>query len=158
MNETVKQESTNTAAAIEQQAGRTFTQDEVNAIVTERLSRERAKYADYNDLKAKADQCDAVQAQLDELNRATTRKEMLVRVSAATGCPVELLTEETEEACTAQAKAIMKFANPDPGYPKVRDGDPFCNELRKSYDVSYAYAFRRDVKHVPKDHNNRWGC
>lgn len=117
------QRSTTTAAAVEQQTGRTFTQDEVNAIVTERLNRERAKYADYNDLKAKAEQCDAVQAQLDELNRAAARKEMLARVTAATGCPAELLTEETEEACTAQAKAIMKFAKPDPGYPKVRDGD-----------------------------------
>lgn len=157
MNETVNQEPTNTAAAIEQQTGRTFTQDEVNAIVTERLSRERAKYADYNDLKAKADQCDAVQAQLDELNRATTRKEMLVRVSAATGCPVELLTEETEEACTAQAKAIMKFAKPDPGYLIVPNpGDPSYKMREKSYQVNYSYAFRRDVKHVPKDYT-RWG-
>lgn len=155
MNETVNQEPTNTAAAIEQQAGRTFTQDEVNAIVTERLSRERAKYADYNDLKAKADQCDAVQAQLDELNRATTRKEMLVRVSAATGCPAELLTEETEEACTAQAKAIMKFANPDPGYPEVKLGDPSYKMYRNRYSVDYSSAFSRDVKHVPKDYT-RW--
>ena len=90
----------------------------MNAIVTERLNRERAKYADYNDLKAKAEQCDAVQAQLDELNRAAARKEMLARVTAATGCPAELLTEETEEACTAQAKAIMKFAKPESGIPK----------------------------------------
>ena len=127
----------------------------MTAIVTERQNRERAKYAAYTELKAKAEQCDAVQAQLDELNRAAARKEMLARVTAATGCPAELLTEETEEACTAQAKAIMKFAKPDPGYPKVRDGDPFCNELRKSYDISYAYAFRRDVKHIPKDYT-RW--
>lgn len=91
---------------MEQQTGRTFTQDEVNAIVTERLNRERAKYADYNDLKAKAEQCDAVQAQLDELNRAAARKEMLARVTAATGCPAELLTEETEEAYVAQTRAV----------------------------------------------------
>lgn len=152
MNETLNQESPITAAAVEQQAGRTFTQDEVNAIVTERLSRERAKYADYNDLKAKADQCDAVQAQLDELNRATTRKEMLVRVAAATGCPVELLTEETEEACTEQAKAIMKFANPDPGYPEVELDDPSWKMHRSAYHADYSSSFRRDVKHVPKDY------
>lgn len=153
MNETVNQEPTNTAAAIEQQAGRTFTQDEVNAIVTERLNRERAKYADYNDLKAKAYQCDAVQAQLDELNRATTRKEMLARVTADTGCPVELLTEETEEACTAQAKAIMKFANPDPGYIDVPNPGDLSYKMReRSYHIDYSSAFRRDVKHVPKDY------
>ena len=152
MNETVKQESTTTAAAVEQQTGRTFTQDEVNAIVAERLSRERAKYADYNDLKAKADQCDAVQAQLDELNRATTRKEMLARVAAATGCPAELLTEETEKACTAQAKAIMKFTKPAPGYPIIDDGgDPIHKPSSSSL---YEEAFSRDKKHTPKPFSN----
>ena len=42
MNETVNQETNGTAAA--QQEPRTFTQDEVNAIVADRLTRERAKY------------------------------------------------------------------------------------------------------------------
>lgn len=156
MNETVKQESTTTAAAVEQQTGRTFTQDEVNAIIAERLSRERAKYADHNDLKAKADRCDTVQAQLDELNRTTARKEMLARVAAATGCPAELLTEETEEACTAQAKAIMKFAKPDPGYPIIPDlgGDPSYKMYRNRYSVDYSSAFSRDKKHTPKPFPN----
>ena len=45
-----------TAAA--QQENRTFTQDEVNAIVADRLTRERAKYADYDDLKGKAGRAD----------------------------------------------------------------------------------------------------
>ena len=49
MHETVNQEANGTAAA--QQEPRTFTQDEVNAIVADRLTRERAKYADYDDLK-----------------------------------------------------------------------------------------------------------
>lgn len=140
---------------MEQQTGRTFTQDEVNAIVTERLNRERAKYADYNDLKAKAEQCDAVQAQLDELNRAAARKEMLARVTAATGCPAELLTEETEEACTAQAKAIMKFAKPDPGYPKVRDGD--AGSSVRSCGPCQAGRLRRSQRHAPCKRLHRHG-
>ena len=155
MNETVNQESTITAAAMEQQAERTFTQDEVNAIVAERLSRERAKYADYNDLKAKAEQCDAVQAQLDELNRTTARKEMLARVAAATGCPVELLTEETEEACTEQAKAIMKFSKPCFNDLRVRNGgDPSYKMHGNRYSVDYSSAFSRDKKHTPKPFPN----
>ena len=56
MYETVNQETNGTAAA--QQEPRTFTQDEVNAIVADRLTRERAKYADYDDLKAKAGRVD----------------------------------------------------------------------------------------------------
>ena len=52
MAETVHQETT--PAAGEQQTERTFTQVEMNAIISDRLTRERSKYADYDDLKAKA--------------------------------------------------------------------------------------------------------
>ena len=121
MAETVHQE--NTPAAGEQQTERTFTQAEMNAIISDRLTRERSKYADYDDLKAKAQQFDTTKAQLDALNAANAQRDMKARVSAATGVPVELLTADTEEACTAQAQAILKFAKP--GYPNVRDGgDP----------------------------------
>lgn len=143
MNETVNQENLPTT---EQQEPRTFTQNEVNSIVADRLTRERAKYADYDDLKAKAQQFDTTKAQLDELNRAQARTEMLGRVSAATGVPAELLTGETEEECTAQAQAIAKFARP--GYPKVRDGgDPRHANWLPDYA---AEAFKRDKKHTPK--------
>jgi len=53
---------------------RTFTQDELNAIVADRLTRERQKYADYEDLKGKASQLDELQAaQLSELEKAQKR-------------------------------------------------------------------------------------
>ena len=97
--------------------------------------------ADYDDLKAKAAQFDAaqeagktelqkanekaakLQQQLDALNSANTLREVRAKVSAATGVPADLLSGDTEEACTAQAQAILKFAKP--GYPNVRDGgDP----------------------------------
>ena len=140
MAETVHQEPT-TPAAGEQQTERTFTQAEMNAIISDRLTRERSKYADYDDLKAKAAQFDAaqeagktelqkanekaakLQQQLDALNSANTLREVRAKVSAATGVPADLLSGDTEEACTAQAQAILKFAKP--GYPNVRDGgDP----------------------------------
>lgn len=123
MNETVNQEMNGTAPA--QQENRTFTQDEVNAIVADRLTRERAKYADYDDLKAKAQQFDTTKAELDALTTANAQRDMKARVSAATGVPVELLTADTEEACTAQAQAVLKFTKPLNPYPNVRDGgDP----------------------------------
>ena len=133
MAETVHQE--NTPAAGEQQTERTFTQAEMNAIISDRLTRERSKYADYDDLKAKAAQFDAaqeagktelqkanekaakLQQQLDALNSANTLR------AVRAGVPADLLSGDTEEACTAQAQAILKFAKP--GYPNVRDGgDP----------------------------------
>lgn len=141
MAETVHQEPTTPAAEGQQNNERTFTQAEMNAIISDRLTRERSKYADYDDLKAKAAQFDAaqeagktelqkanekaakLQQQLDALNSANTLREVRAKVSAATGVPADLLSGDTEEACTAQAQAILKFAKP--GYPNVRDGgDP----------------------------------
>lgn len=141
MAETVHQEPTTPAAEGQQNNERTFTQAEMNAIISDRLSRERSKYADYDDLKAKAQQFDAaqeagktalqkanekaakLQEQLDTLTKANTLRELRSKVAAATGVPADLLSGDTEEACTAQAQAILKFAKP--GYPDVRDGgDP----------------------------------
>ena len=73
MAETVHQEPT-TPAAEGQQPERTFTQAEMNAIISDRLSRERSKYADYDDLKAKAAQFDAAQeAGKTELQKANEK-------------------------------------------------------------------------------------
>ena len=148
MQETVTQEARTTAAG-EQQEPRTFTQEEVNSIVADRLNRERAKYADYDDLKAKASQYDTTKAQLDALNSANARRDMIARVAAATGCPAELLTGDTEEACTAQAQAIAAFAKSQQpaGYPNVRDGG---TPLHLPTQANTADAFSRAIKHTPK--------
>lgn len=148
MQETVTQESRTTAAG-EQQEPRTFTQEEVNSIVADRLNRERAKYADYDDLKAKASQYDTTKAQLDALNTANARRDMIARVAAATGCPAELLTGDTEEVCTAQAQAITAFAKSQQpaGYPTVKDGG---TPLHLSTQANTADAFSRAIKHTPK--------
>lgn len=148
MNETVTQEARTTAAG-EQQEPRTFTQEEVNSIVADRLNRERVKYADYDDLKAKASQYDTTKAQLDALNSANARRDMIARVAAATGCPAELLTGDTEEACTARAQAITAFAKTQQpaGYPSVKDGG---SPLHLPTQANTADAFSRAIKHTPK--------
>ena len=136
--ETVNQENVDTATNTEQQE-RTFTQDELNAIVEERIGRIRSKYSDYEDLRAKASKYDeaeeaskselqkateraeALQAELDGMKKDATLREVRTKVSTETGVPITLLTGETEEACSEQAKAILAFAKPD-GYPVVKDG------------------------------------
>lgn len=148
MSETVNQEPVTTAAG-EQQEPRTFTQAEVNSIVADRLTRERAKYADYDDLKTKAQQFDTTKAELDALNAANTQRDMRARVAASTGVPVELLTADTEEACTAQAQAALKFAKPVNSYPDVRDGEPYLAPSAPNYA---AEAFRSDRKHTPRSY------
>lgn len=48
---------------------RTFTQSEVNALIKDRLAREREKYADYDELKAKAQAAEGSQSQLDKIEQ-----------------------------------------------------------------------------------------
>ena len=111
----------------------------MNAIIQDRLTRERGKYADYEALKAKAakfdaaeeagktelqkanEKADALQKQVDAFTKAEQLRTVRQKVSAATGVPAELLSGDTEETCTAQANAILKFAKPN-GYPAVKDG------------------------------------
>ena len=61
MAETVNQETNGTAAETQENEQRTFTQAEMNAIIQDRLTRERGKYADYEALKAKAAKFDAAE-------------------------------------------------------------------------------------------------
>ncbi len=121
---------------------RTFTQAELDSIVKDRLHKESAKFADYEDLKAKAKKLDemeeankseiqkatekanALQAQLDQLQKAESIRKIREKVASEKGVPANLLTAETEELCTEQANAIMAFAGSQqyrPTYPNVKD-------------------------------------
>lgn len=133
--ETVNQEN----QATEEATGKTFTQEELNAIVQERLTRDRAKFADYDALKEKAQKFDAMeeekktelqkateraeslQAEIDRLKSENAIREARNKVAAETGVPVTLLTGSTEDECKAQAEAINAYARPA-SYPKVKDG------------------------------------
>ena len=120
---------------------KTFTQSELNAIIGDRLAQERKKYADYEELKGKAEKYDAaeeasktelqkeqersanLQKQLEALQKADAERQLKEKVSKETGVPMELLRGDTEEDLKAQADAILKFAKPgQPSYPTVRDG------------------------------------
>lgn len=143
MTETVNQESS--SAAAEPQAERTFTQSEMNAIIQDRLTRERSKYADYDALKATAERADALQKQVDALTKANSIRELRSKVSAETGVPAELLNGETEEACKAQAQAILKFAKPS-GYPTVKDGGDPAKKMTGSTSEQFAAWFEQAMK------------
>ena len=136
MSETVNQEVTPA-----QEPEKTFTQSELNAILTDRLSRERGKYSDYEELKSKAAQFDAaeearktelekatekanaLQKELDEIKKANEIRAMKDRVAQDTGLPadmLEFLTGTDEEACKAQAKKLVERVKAN-GFPNVKD-------------------------------------
>lgn len=118
-------------------SNQTFSQEQLNAIVGERLARQAEKYADYDDLKQKAAEYDKQQeASKTELQKAQERAKKLEdeiagmkkadkirgirsKVSKDTGVPDELLTGEDEETCKSQAESILKFAKGSK-YPGVK--------------------------------------
>lgn len=151
-------EETNTAqAGANETQGtevKTFSQDEVNKIVQERVAKEKAKYEGYEELKEKAAKFDEqTEASKTELQKATEKAEKLeaelkslkkaeavnavrTKVAEETKVPASLLTGNTEEECKAQAKAILEFANAN-GYPEVNDG----GEARTTANHSTADQF-----------------
>lgn len=148
MNETVNQE---TATEPE----KTFTQDEVNSIIAERIGRERAKYEGYEDLKAKAEKLDEIEAanktelekanekaaqleaELKTIKEAEKLRQIREEVAKETNIPVHLLTGNTKEECEQQAAAIAEFAKPSP-YPAVKDGGEISNLNKVSTREQFA--------------------
>lgn len=104
---------------------KTFSQADVDRIVADRLSREKGKYSDYDELKAKAEQLDELEAQnksdLDKANdtassekaRADKAEAELLRYQIAsekglTAPQAKRLTGATREELEADADEILE--------------------------------------------------
>lgn len=148
-NETVSQDTNTTPKNAEGNGGgtpptgeRIFTQAQLDAIVTDRLSRERAKFADYETLRDKAAKFDAaeeagktelqkatdkaakLEKELNDLKQSQTMNAMRARVAADMKLPAglaEFLTADDEDGCKAQAQKLLDQFKPG-GYPAVQDG------------------------------------
>lgn len=114
------------AAAQSGQTEHLFTQDEVNKMIDTRLKRERAKYADYEDLKAKADSrgdYDDVKAERDRLKADIAHRDLLDKVVAEVGVPRDLVHGETEDEMRASAQAVAAYAESfKPTHPQDKGG------------------------------------
>ena len=99
-------EGTTQAAPAAQQPGqqeRTFTQDEVNRLVGDARKKVRYQFEGYEEYKAQAEaraDYDDIKAERDRLAAQIQRRDLLDRVSAATGVPAALLKGETEDELT----------------------------------------------------------
>lgn len=94
---------------------KTFTQADVDKLIRERVQRERSKYADYDDLKAKAEGSKTVEDRLTAAEkRAADAEQRALRNDIATrhGITAEdrdlFLTGTDEETLTAQAKRLAQ--------------------------------------------------
>lgn len=71
-------------------------------------------------LQAEKDKAARLETELNTLKNANAVRLVREKVAGEKKIPVNLLTADTEEACNAQADAILAFAQPD-GYPVVKD-------------------------------------
>lgn len=142
--------------------GRTFTQSELDEIVKTRLAKERAKYEDYATLQEKASKFDemeeanktelqkatekaeALQKQLESLEKEKNVREIREKISLETGVPASLLTGDNEEDCKTQADAIKAFASSN-SYPFVKDGGEVQNIQHKSAESQFADWFNAAI-------------
>lgn len=122
-----------------------FSQEQVDAIVKDRLAREREKYKDYNALKGKAveydkqqeaskkalEQVEALKEELSGLKEQEKIRGIRTKVSGETGVPSELLTGDSEEDCKTQAEAILKFAKGSK-YPGIKETEHRKNTVTQT--------------------------
>lgn len=141
------------------QEEKTFTQQELDSIIADRLTRERSKYADYDALKEKAAKFDEIdqanktelqkatekaaelQQELDSMKAAKALQEMREKVAKETGIPSNLLTAGTLEECQAQAQAIKEYAGPK--YPKVKDHGEIRGSAKQTTRQQFAEWFNQ---------------
>lgn len=120
-----------------EQPGRTFTQDEVNAIAATERRKAEERFAGYEDLKAKAEQFDAAQdAAKTDLQRATERAEaaekrahalLVEAVAASKGVPASHIVGNTREALEASADQLLAWR----GTPSTPGGDEQQGQSRQ---------------------------
>jgi hypothetical protein len=110
-------------------------QEELDRIIGARLARERERFADYDDVKARAAQFDALEEQnKTELQREKERadnaerlaqeanvKALRADVALDKGIPANLLSGSTKEELEASAEALLAFRGaqtkqPIPGF------------------------------------------
>ena len=118
---------------------KTFTQAEMDAIIGERLKRERDKYADYEELKTKAaaydeaaeaaksdlekavERAEKAEAELSEIKAERKRAEQVAKAAAEHGVDAELLSRMSGDV-EENAAFLKAQADAQPKYGTVHDG------------------------------------
>jgi hypothetical protein len=111
-------------------------QDEVNRLVGKARRDARAKYEGYDEFKAHAEAWadydevakarDEATAKVATLEAQIAHRDLVDKISDATGVPRSLLKGETEEELTASAEAVKAYADAHapkpPAYPEDKGG------------------------------------
>jgi len=112
-------------------AGRTFTQDDLNKQIGDRVARERAKYADYDTLKTAAQELQELKAaqqsetekltgkatKLEQESQSAKAENMRLRVAMEKQLPADLIDRlrgSSKEELEADADKLLELVKPTP--------------------------------------------
>ena len=124
--------------------GKTFTQDEVNRIVAERVSRERTKYEGYvkgDEAEEAKSRADKAEAELAELRAQSERAKTVATVADEALVPIELvqmLNGADAKELAAQVERVKKLF---PAYPERIDDGGGRSAAKKTNADRFADAF-----------------
>ena len=109
-------------------------QEQLNSVLADRLRRERAKYADYADLKEKAGtveeltaRAEAAEAKIAELTHANEVRSWRDEIATEYGVPADALRGETKEALEEHATQLQSLLATKPAAPRTvirTEGEP----------------------------------
>ena len=139
MPETTPNTADNATQGAPAEPERKFTQAEMDSIIGERLKRAKEKYADYDELKAKAakydeaeeaskselqkalDRAEKAEGKLKELESERRLAELRAEIAKDKGIEPGLLRGTTREELEAHADAIRAYVGSSKRYPSVPD-------------------------------------
>lgn len=109
-----------------QETARSYSEEDVNRIVKERLARERAKHSDYDDMKRKAGEADTLQSELDKSKAET--EDLRAKVAQA---------EHERQLAGIRSTIASKYGINDPTVLAVGDDeeqiDAYAQKLMKTF-------------------------
>lgn len=105
-------------------------QDDLNRIIADRVSRERGKFADYETLKENSAMLSGKLADLESLNSelsekvagfesAQARSALVAKVAEAVGVDPKAIRGDTEEELTEHAKYVKTLLDSRPSAPVI---------------------------------------
>lgn len=109
-----------------QETARSYSEEDVNRIVKERLARERAKHSDYDDMKRKAGEADTLQSELEKSKAET--EDLRAKVAQA---------EHERQLAGIRSTIASKYGINDPTVLAVGDDeeqiDAYAQKLMKTF-------------------------
>jgi len=138
-------------------------QEDFDRAIQKRIARERAGFADYDDLKARAaklteieaanqTEAEKVQARLEAAEKRATEleaKALRSDVAAAKGVPAALLTGSTQEELEAAADALLEFRGEQKPAGPSSSAISRANATQKTDDFDTAIADARAARNFP---------